>query len=60
MLWAASCSMKKLFDEKFVPQKALFGSGPAGDMFVYAAADVPDGLVCLPAFGVAADKVSVV
>ena len=50
----------ELFDEIFVPQQALFGSVLAGDAFVYAAADVPDGLVCLPAFGVAANEVSVV
>ena len=50
----------ELFDEIFVPKQALLCGGLAGDMFVYAAADVPDGLVCLPAFGVAADEVNVV
>ena len=50
----------ELFDEIFVPQQALLCGGLVGDVFVYAAADVPDGLVCLPAFGVAADEVNVV
>lgn len=49
-----------LFDEIFVLQQALLCGGLAGDVFVYAAADVPDGLICLPAFGVAADEVNVV
>lgn len=50
----------ELFDEIFVPKQALLCGGLAGDVFVYAAADVPDRLVCLPAFGVAADEVNVV
>ena len=50
----------ELFDEIFVPQQALLCGGLVGDVFVYAAADVSDGLICLPAFGVAADEVNVV